>query len=205
MTESAPLAIPSAEQCRRYFDDFAMFDNIRLHSILVARVAAALVDGLASGGKCPGPVPSREFTVAAALLHDIAKTPCIAEGCHHAEVGRDICNQLGYPEIGEIVAEHVRLREIHTDLYRDGLFTAKELVYYADKRVRHDRIVPLSGRLDYILQRYGDNDPTKEALIRANFARTLQFEELLFARLPFTPQGVEKASRTAIFAEELTR
>ena len=203
MHHPVAIASPSPEECRRYFDDFEMFDNIRLHSILVARVAATLCDGLGRKATCATPLPDRKLTVAGALLHDIAKSQCIKTGCHHAEVGREICEGLGYPEIGAIVAEHVVLRNFQSERYQRGLFTAKELVYYADKRVRHDQIVPLSGRLAYILERYGDNNPQKEEMIRRNFQLTLDFEAFLFAHLPLAPDQLGACQGTAIFAEEL--
>ncbi len=182
--------IPSVSQCQSFFEQYAMLDNIRNHSILVASVAGGLVDGLVRTGKTPGPPPNREETIAAALLHDIAKTLCIKTGCHHANVGREICIDLGYPEIGEIVAEHVVLKNFATELYRQGVFGAKELVFYADKRVRHDEVVSLTDRLDYILERYGDGIPAKEHHIRLNFSRTLELEKYLFSYLDFTPEEV---------------
>ena len=205
MPRPAAISIPDADTCRRYFDDYEMFDNIRDHSILVARVAATLCDGLARQGSCASPLPNRALTVAGALLHDIAKSQCIKSGCHHAEVGREICEELGYPEVGEIVAEHVVLRHFRADAYQRGLFSAKELVYYADKRVRHDQIVPLSGRLAYILERYGQGNPEKEELIRRNFQRTLDFEALLFTHLPLAPDQLDDCQATAIFIGEKGR
>lgn len=180
------IHVPSVSQCLGYFDQYAMLDNIRRHSLLVAQVAGTLVDGLGRSGRCPAPPPSREVTVAGALLHDIAKTMCIETGCHHAEIGRQICVDLGYPEISEIVAEHVVLRHFPTELYQNGIFGAKELVFYADKRVLHDQVVPLADRLAYILQRYGDGNGQKEQHIRMNFNRTVDFEKLLFNYLDFT-------------------
>lgn len=193
---------PSTSQCRSFFDQFAMLDNIREHSILVARVAGALVDGLVRTGKSPGPLPNREETIAGALLHDIAKTLCIRTGGHHAEIGRQICVDLGYPEIGEIVAEHVVLRTFHGECYQRGLFGAKELVFYADKRVLHDRVVPLARRLDYILERYGAGNPQKERQIHLNFKRTLDFEQFLFSFLDFRPEEVICHLAAEIFPDE---
>jgi len=193
--------IPTATECRRYFDQFEMFDNIREHSILVARVAATLVDGLARTGQCPTPLPNREETIAGALLHDIAKTLCIKTGCHHAEIGRQICVDLGYPEIGDIVAEHVVLHHFQADLYQRGLFAAKELVFYADKRVRHDQVVPLASRLEYILDRYGNGNAQKEQHIRLNFKRTLDFEKFLFSFLDFNPDAVTHHLTKEIFPD----
>lgn len=183
-------SIPSVSQCLSLFEQYAMLDNIRNHSILVAQVAGGLVDGLVRTGKTPGPPANREETIAAALLHDIAKTLCIKTGCHHADIGREICIDLGYPEIGEIVAEHVVLKNFAAQHYQQGAFGAKELVFYADKRVRHDEVVSLPDRLDYILERYGDGNPAKEHHIRLNFGRTLELEKYLFAFLDFTPEEV---------------
>ncbi|MFH0783172.1 MAG: HD domain-containing protein, partial [Pseudomonadota bacterium] len=182
--------IPSTTECFSFFDQFAMLDNIRAHSILVARVAGALIDGLTRTGKCSTPPPNREETIAAALLHDIAKTLCIKTGCHHAEIGRQMCVDLGFPEIGEIVAEHVVLQKFNADLYQRGIFGAKEIVFYADKRVRHDEVVPLASRLEYILERYGDGNPHKEQHIRLNFKRTVDFEKHLFNYLDLQPDDV---------------
>ncbi|MBU1567631.1 MAG: HD domain-containing protein [Proteobacteria bacterium] len=167
-----------------------MFDNIRAHSVLVARIAGALVDSLARTGKCPGPLPDRQETIAGALLHDIAKTLCIKTGCHHAEIGRQICVELGYPELGEIVAEHVVLHQFNADLYQQGIFGAKEMVFYADKRALHDQVVPLASRLEYLVERYSDGSPLKEQHIRLNFLKTIEFEQHLFSFLDLKPDDI---------------
>jgi putative nucleotidyltransferase with HDIG domain len=180
-----------------------MLDNIRAHSFVVARVAEALVDGLYRTGKSCGPLPDKEEVVSGALLHDIAKTLCIHTDCRHAEIGRQICVELGYPELSEIVAEHVVLKHFSADLYIQGIFGSKEIVYYADKRVRHDRVVSLDERLEYILARYGDNNPVKEELIRKNFLLTLDFEKYLFRFLDFFPKEITNYISHADFAINL--
>ena len=171
--------IPSVSQCFQLMDEYHMLANIRDHSLLVARVAGLMAAEL---DRCGTPV-SVEMTVAGALLHDIAKTACLDCDGNHAEMGRDICLRHDYGEIAEIVAEHVVLR--------DGLAARccreKEIVYYADKRVLHDRVVALDERLDYILARYGRNDPRLHDLIRENFATCQALETRLFAVLPWTP------------------
>lgn len=182
--------IPSISQCLELHDRFEMFDNIRAHSSVVARVAESLVDGLEKAGKTSGPLPDREEAVVGALLHDIAKTLCIKTGCRHAEIGRQICVELGYPEISTIVAEHVVLKDFRANLYGQGIFGAKEIVFYADKRVCHDQVVSLDGRLEYILGRYGDQNPAKEYLIHQNFKQTLDFEKYLFDFLNFQPDEI---------------
>lgn len=182
------MRIPTIRQCLSLMDEFAMLDNIRQHSFVVARCASALLAGLKRAGKTGAPLPAEELVVTGALLHDIAKTQCLQGNCRHAQVGRDICRDLGFPEIGEIVSEHVILSDFSPERYRQGIFDAKELVYYADKRVRHDQIVPLDNRLIYILDRYGDNDPRKETLIIANFRHCQELEGHLFSFLDFPPE-----------------
>ncbi|MGB3223102.1 MAG: HDIG domain-containing metalloprotein [Desulforhopalus sp.] len=179
--------IPSINQCLELHDRFQMYDNIRAHSFMVARVAEALVDDLYRTGKSAGPLPDKEEVIAGALLHDIAKTLCIKTHCHHAEVGRQICLELGYPKLSEVVAEHVVLKCFAQDQYVKGIFGTKEMVYYSDKRVRHDQVVSLAGRLEYILKRYGDNNPVKEQLIQKNFSKSLELEKYLFGFLDFHP------------------
>ena len=179
--------LPSVAECLELHDRYAMFDNIRAHSTVVARAAEALVEGLARAGKTAGPLPDKEEAVVGALLHDIAKTLCIETGCRHAEIGRQICVELGYPELSEIVAEHVILKNFRADLYQHGVFGVKEIVFYADKRVCHDQVVSLDGRLAYILGRYGDRNPVKEQLIHQNFRQAVELETYLFRCIDFPP------------------
>lgn len=164
-----------------------MYDNIRAHSLTVARVAETIRESLEqvnTGGK---ELPGRELVVAGALLHDIAKTLCLQSDCLHAQKGHDICMELGMPAIAEIVAEHVLLKDFCVNRYSQGNFFAKEIVYYADKRVRHDSIVSLDERLAYIIERYGQNKPDRLQRIEDNFQRCRTMEVHLFARLNFPP------------------
>jgi uncharacterized protein len=184
--------LPSIDECLEFHNRFEMLDNIRAHSFVVARVAESLVEGLHRTGKSKGTLPEMEEVIVGALLHDIAKTLCITTDCRHAEIGRQICVELGYPELSEIVAEHVVLKTFKADLYAQGIFGAKEMVFYADKRVRHDEVVSLDDRLEYILDRYGDNNPDKERLIRQNFIQTQDFERYLFSYLDFQPDEISQ-------------
>lgn len=184
--------IPTVAECFRYMADYGMLDNIRNHSILVARVAALLVDNI----RQPGAPLSRERAVAGALLHDIGKTACLETEDDHAECGREICLAHDMAEIAEIVAQHVILRD--TDL---AVFTEEEVVYYADKRVNHDQVVSLEERLAYILERYGRNNVRRHQAILLNFSRCKALEARLFTGLSFAPEDV--AGRLATQTESL--
>jgi putative nucleotidyltransferase with HDIG domain len=181
------IRIPDVAHCFRLMDEYAMLPNIRRHSVMVARVALQLMDGLAHNERISSWLPDRDLVAAGALLHDIAKTPCLQSGDDHARAGAEICERLGYPEIARIVAEHVVLRDHDRARNELGKFTAREIIYYADKRVRHEEIVSLQERLVYILERYGAGEPEIERRIRENFAGCVQLENSLFSFLSFVP------------------
>ncbi|PID72626.1 MAG: metal-dependent phosphohydrolase [Desulfobulbus propionicus] len=183
------MNIPSIAQCAALMQRYGMWENIRHHSLVVARLADQIVSALARNRNAL-PVASRKLVVAGALLHDIAKTQCIEQGGDHARLGAEICRKHGYPEIAEIVAEHVILQQFDPKRYVHGHFTAKEIVYYADKRVRHHEIVHLDQRLQYILERYGQGDPRREEFITKNFNICVELEGYLFKWLDFPPQDL---------------
>ena len=181
--------IPDIDRCLQLMDDFAMWENIRRHSFMVARVAERLQRGLKES-RIAVKFPERDLVIAGALLHDIAKSRCIEENCRHAEAGAVFCTELGYPRIAEIVRNHVVLSRYRHESYRAGNFNAVELVFYADKRVRHDEVVTLDERLEYIIGKYADNSPEQEALIVKNFMKCKDLEENLFSCLDFSPADI---------------
>ncbi|MGB5684213.1 MAG: HDIG domain-containing metalloprotein [Candidatus Electrothrix sp.] len=178
--------IPGIDTCIALIDQYAMLPNIRRHSLLVARIAELLAFQLHKR-LTDGQAPDQDFCVNGALLHDIAKTPCLKDGCDHAATGAEICRQHGFPEIAEIVAGHVILQNFSPEKYKHGFFQAQDIVYYADKRVRHDAIVSLAERLEYILENYGGDDERIQNGIRNNFRRCEQLEGFLFSFLDFPP------------------
>ncbi|MEK6200937.1 MAG: HDIG domain-containing protein [Desulfobulbaceae bacterium] len=182
--------VPSIRQCLDLMESYAMLDNIRGHSLTVARVAEALLTGMTESKVNGTQLPDTALVLAGALLHDIAKTICLNSRCDHARKGRDICQDLGYPVIGEIVREHVVLKDFSTDRYGQGIFFAKEIVYYADKRVRHDCVVTLDERMAYIIERYGNNDRQRHQVIEENFQRCKTLEQHLFCHINFAPDDL---------------
>ena len=187
---SSSMHLPSLEACHRLMDEYGMLTNIRRHSLVVARLADQILTGLTTVAPSRAQT-NRRLVITGALLHDIAKTPCLHGTCNHAQIGAEICLRHGFPEIAPIVSEHVVLRDYNPDRYKAGLFNATELVYYADKRVRHHSVVSLEERLEYILEHYADNDPTRRLLIRENFNKCKILEQHLFQWLPFSPQGLD--------------
>jgi len=185
----SPTRIPTLDACIGLMEQYAMLANIRHHSLVVARLAEQIQEGLTLFSP-NRPQADRQLVITGALLHDIAKTPCLNSECDHAKVGGEICRNHGYPEIAAIVEQHVLLWEYEPARYVEGKFTAREIVYYADKRVRHNVVVNLDKRLEYILEHYGKGNPTRHALIRENFKKCITLEQYLFRWLPFAPKDL---------------
>jgi putative nucleotidyltransferase with HDIG domain len=174
--------VPSVETCFQVMEQYQMLDNIKAHSIVVAEIASFIARGLYEAGYDI----SYEKTIAGALLHDIGKTPSLESGEDHTEIGRRICLENQFVEISDIVKEHVRLKSYELN----GDFTEKVVVYYADKRVNHDRIVSLDERLAYILERYAKNLLKFHGLIKANFEKCRSIEKRIFHVLMADPDSL---------------
>jgi putative nucleotidyltransferase with HDIG domain len=176
--------VPPVETCLSLMSEAGMPEHIRRHSIMVEQAAAVIARGHIGRDI----LLSLERVRAGALLHDIAKAECLASGGDHASRGREICVAWGFVEIAEIVGEHVRLRGFQAD----GEILEKEIVYYADKRVNHDRIVSLEERLEKLIDRYGKGEKELERRMEQNFELCRRVERKLFQRLEFTPDSLPR-------------
>ena len=174
--------IPSIETCFHIMDKYEMLGNIKAHSVVVAKVAHLIARELLKSGLCI----SIEKSTAGALLHDIGKTESLKSGLDHSEIGRQICINNHLDEIADIVGEHVRLKNYNMN---DECFE-KEIVYYSDKRVNHDRIVSLEERLAYILNRYGRDRQWLCRDIKENFELCKKIEIKIFKKLSFSPESL---------------
>ena len=158
--------------------DMGMMSHIVTHSERVCQVALCLSEHLNH--------QSRQLNIrlvrAAALLHDITKTRSFKTGEHHAETGANLLQHLGYPEVGDIVRQHVRLDAYATSEW----ITEAEIVNYSDKRVLHDQVVCLKERKAYIFDKYGNSPENKERLIRL-WHETEKLENRIFRHMPFGP------------------
>jgi putative nucleotidyltransferase with HDIG domain len=177
------IPVPSKKTCYRLIREMNMLEHIVLHSLQVCRVATLLADELRSRGiELDG-----ELIQAAALLHDITKTRSFETGEKHTDSGCEYLTACGYPDVGDIVRQHVELD--HYAAHPPP--TEAEIVNYADKRVLHDRIVSLAERMDYILRRYADSPIAKQCL-QCLWEKTLIQEKRIFSGLPFGPEELEQ-------------
>jgi len=177
------MKIPTKDQCYRLMCEMKMMDHIVDHSLQVCRVATFLTEQLNKQDYRL----NFDLIRSAALLHDITKTRSFKTREDHARTGGQFLAEQGYPEIGELVRQHVRLDE-----YSDPVVLGEaEIINYADKRVLHDRVVPLAKRLDYILEKYG-RLPGDQERIRWLWGKTLELEVKIFDDLTFGPEALNR-------------
>jgi putative nucleotidyltransferase with HDIG domain len=158
-----------------------MLENIVAHSLQVCRISMCLVVHL----KAQGIHLDDQLVQAAALLHDITKTRSFKTKENHALTGSQHLTDSGFPEVGDLVRQHVRL-----DDYSEPKRPAEaEIINYADKRVLHDRIVPLDERMNYIIEKYG-TQPEHQQRIRLLWEKTKDLEKQIFSYLPFSPNDL---------------
>lgn len=173
--------IPTDDECLALLAKYDTPHHIILHSKKVQEIGQLLGEGLLR--KNYG--INLALISASCLLHDIGKYPCILDGGgYHDLRGEKILLAEGFDAVARIVVQHVVLRTSS-----DGPVREEHIVYYADKRVVHDKIVSLEDRFIYLEQTYGKS---REALRRLQIMKeeTLRIENEIFLLLDFQPEDI---------------
>ncbi|MFH0975498.1 MAG: HD domain-containing protein [Spirochaetota bacterium] len=147
--------IPSVEECYEIMKK-RMLPHIKEHSEQVMKVAVSITDHLK-----PNVIINKSLVIAASLLHDITKTESLTTREPHDITGGIFLRELGYYDVADIVEEHVHLKnyDINENLKE------KEIVFYADKRVMHTKIVSVEDRISDLVIRYGKSELIKKHII----------------------------------------
>ncbi len=141
-------AILSYDECMALLSKYKMPENIVAHCTVVSKIAVFMAEKINErGGNVNVPLAR-----AGALLHDIDKIIDIKnKGGKHGLMAREILEKEGYPDVAKITESHT----LHTILKEGALSTIEEkIVFYADKRVKHDKIVSLDERFRYLRKTY---------------------------------------------------
>ena len=174
--------VPTREECFRLISQYGMLDHIIHHSIEVAKVALFLSTELNKKGQ-----RIDLFLVeAASLLHDLTKTECLQTREDHAQTGSKLLKEMGYERVSEVVAGHIQVsKEMDPSVVSE-----EEVVNYADKRVRHDRIVSLEERFNDLKDRYGENLKVSGEWRKLEQA-TFEIEAKIFSILEINPNDLQ--------------
>lgn len=190
---SDAVPAPDEEECRALWDRYGMFEHIRRHSLQVASVAAALAFRAVEIGAVPGTfsdavscqtIPDPDIvkvSVAAGLLHDIAKSYTVQYGGSHAQIGAAwVVASTGHYRIAQAVYHHVEWPwPLPENLLHPVFF-----VMYGDKRARHDELVSVDERFEDLLQRYGKTEQSRHSIHRG-WEQAKTIERALSAQLEF--------------------
>ncbi len=190
------MQIPTKDQCYQMICKMKMMDHIVVHSLQVCRVATFLTEHLNKQNNRL----NLDLIRSAALLHDITKTRSFQTREDHALTGGEYLSDRGYPEIGDLIRQHVKLDKYSVA----GSISEAEVLNYADKRVLHDEIVVLDRRLDYILERYAET-PAHRERINYLWQKTREMENKLFKDLSFVPDDITRLVSHNGYALELQK
>jgi len=157
MAKSISDRIPSREECDKLIAQHSMRPNIVEHSIQVMHVSLAITDNLKNGVAV-----NRGLVIAAALLHDITKTRSLETNERHDISGGELLREMGFTSAAEIVEQHVVFQNFNPQ----GRLEEREIIYYADKRVNHDKIVTIEERVHYLIQRYGNTEEIRSLILQ---------------------------------------
>jgi uncharacterized protein len=189
------MNIPSKNVCFQHMCRMQMLENIVAHSIQVCRVGMCLVDHV----KLQGSQINGQLVQAAALLHDITKTRSFETEENHALTGGQVLTDFGYPQVGDLVRQHVYL----DDYSEHQSISEAVIINYADKRVLHDRIVPLEERMNYIMEKYATL-PEHKQRIRLLWEKTKDLEIQIFSCLPFSAKDLNAHLTSRDIAGEIS-
>jgi uncharacterized protein len=173
--------IPTRDECFALLREYEVPQHVVQHSRVVRGVALYLYGALIRHGEKLDPA----LIEAGSLLHDITKMKSLEIGEGHPQSGALLLSRLGYPQVAEIVRQHVTL----DDGTSTGPVTEAVLVHYADKRVKHTAIVSLGERFRDLKERYGKS-PAAFAWLGSLEGKTVALEKRIFQKLPITPESL---------------
>ncbi|MBI5422173.1 tRNA (adenosine(37)-N6)-threonylcarbamoyltransferase complex ATPase subunit type 1 TsaE [Candidatus Peregrinibacteria bacterium] len=194
-----------------YYEEWATPPNVRQHCRRVAQVSMTIAQAYARKGE----ILNSTLLYVGALLHDMArvcdfrsmerssfKVPIsddqwnqwlklreIHKGEKHAFIAHEQLMSRGFTETATLIRSHeADLLVLEPDNY-DTL--EKKILYYADKRVKHDEVVDLAERFRDGRARYGDGDtPEQKKLYRDVEFYSMALEKSLFDGLDIRPDDI---------------
>jgi len=149
-------------------------ENIVKHSIKVAEIALKIAKKL----KAKGYAIDLKLIEISALLHDLDKFESLSKGYDYAENTKELYRK-GYRKIAKTIMNSQLDNFLNKNLFKHSL--EEIVIQYADKRVKHSKIVSLKERFKYLHKRYGVSKKIIKKLKKAE--KTLQKIEKYIKKL----------------------
>jgi len=200
------------EDIQALLNEFQTPQNVRRHCEMVTQVALELGTKLIEKGE----IISLGFLYEAAMLHDLMRlidfhelrkenfTEEVTEdkwkiwtklrekyqGRNHAEVAQEILFRRGRSEIAEIIRKHCTSCILAKKKEEELITWEDKLLYYADKRVKHTKVVSVQERF-----RLGREQNLRMKKSKKEFAiiekKVLELEKEIFDIIEENPQKYE--------------
>lgn len=204
-------SILPASEIENYYEEWATPMHVRDHCKQVTNVAMQIAAAYVKKGV----IVNYELLFTAAMLHDMNRVCDFRtlerekfpeevtdekwqrwlslreqyKGKTHGDIAYEILMEQGFTETAKVIQLHLSKNLIlKTDQY-DSL--EKKILYYADKRVKHDEIVDLTERFRDGRERYGNDDTDEEVKLYQDIEKkTFELEKELFEKLDINPEDI---------------
>jgi len=203
--------ILSESEIHKYYEEWATPMHVRAHCAKVTEVAMKIAQAYVHQGE----IINFNLLYPACMFHDMNRVcdfrklernrfeeevtdekwekwqSCRQEfkGMHHADITAKILDELGFTETSELIRLHRSDYIVEQPDAFDSI--EKKIIYYADKRVKHNEIVSLKERFRDGRERYGKFDSPKEKkLFEEVEIRTKKLEKELFLGIGIKPSDI---------------
>ncbi|THB77922.1 MAG: HD domain-containing protein [Desulfobacteraceae bacterium] len=123
------ISFPERDECEEILNRFLSGkDHIKAH----ARQVATAAETIAAALPC---ILDPRLIVSAALLHDICR-----DQPQHAQKGAKLVRQFGFDRVADVISHHMDMPGSSPLDHSSEHLTEKEIVYFADKVCKQDRI-----------------------------------------------------------------
>ena len=158
------MILPTKQECLKILKDNNVPANIIAHVNAVCDFSMKIAGLLEKKGINV----NRDLVAAGALLHDVRKL----SPNNHVIEGCKLVKSLGFPEVALIIKKH-GLYKLDDEEFLPRTWEEK-IVFYADKRIKNDKVVSVDERFEYIRKRYKKENVEKEI----NFTKKIEKELL---------------------------
>ena len=194
-----------------FYEEWGTPLHVRAHIAKVTEVALKLADAYIAKGE----IVNLNLLYSGAMLHDLCRL-CdfntlnrddfseditdekwekwedlrkTHQGFHHADIALKFFTELGYPKTAELIYTHKSRVIVQEPERIDTL--EKKILYYADKRVKHDEIVSLDERFRDGKERHGRlNDEKTRTLFDQVEEKTYALQKELFSAITLHPEDI---------------
>lgn len=173
----------SRKECLDLLEKHSVPENVAKHVQAVEKVAVFLAEKMKKNGE----KADAGLVRSGALLHDIGKIAALKQGAMENIVSRKILEKEGLKKEAIIAFRHMPSMILQENFRNWSL--EEKIVFYADKRVKHNEIVGVKERMNDLMERY----PQGREIFEKALPLVLELEKELLSKAKATEnlEGLE--------------